>query len=245
MQVVTNDTYVRGRQRIGNWSQYVSLALLGAGFALSFMQGTLGNAAIYAAYAAMFGALMLLNFGRLFTRRFGSRFRQDQWLIPALRGLDNRYTLFNYASPSLPDHILVGPTGLFVFIPRALGGTIRFNGQRWSRGSAAGGLLRTFAEGGIGNPLADVRRAMGQMAAYLQKHGSEDLVADLEAKPVVVFTNPGVRLEIRNSPLPVIQSRELRAIFRRAKPVLEEGKMEELRQVLGREAEQTSVESES
>jgi hypothetical protein len=237
MRVVSNETYVRGRAQIGTWSQYISLGLLGVGFFLSFQLENLGPQAIYGAYAAMIGALLLLNFGRLFTRRFGSRFRQDQWLVPGLRGLDNRHTLFNYASPDLPDHILVGPTGLYVFVPRAQGGTIRFDGQRWSRGSVAGGLLRTFAEGGIGNPLSDIRRAMPQLATYLQKHGPDELVTGLEAKPIVVFTNPGTRLEVRSAPVPVVHVRELRAIFRRAKQTLEPEKIEELKQVLGRETE--------
>jgi hypothetical protein len=242
MQVVSNETYVRGKAKIGSWSQYISLALLAVGFILSFQVENLGVQAIYAAYAAMFGALLLLNFSRLFTRRFGSRFRQDQWLIPGLRGLDNRHTMFNYASPDLPDHILVGPAGLYVFIPRAQGGTIRFDGERWSRGSFAGGLLRSFAEGGIGNPLADVRRAMSQLATYLQKHGSENLVVGLEAKPIVVFTNPGVRLEIRNVPVTAVPVRELRAVLRRAKTTLDPEKMEELKQVLSRETEGTGQE---
>jgi hypothetical protein len=237
MQVLSNETYVQGRAKIGSWSQYISLALLGVGFFLSFQLENLGPQAIFGAYAAMIGALLLLNFGRLFTRRFGPRFRQDQWLVPALRGLDHRYTMFNYASRALPDHILVGPAGLYVFIPRAQGGTIRFNGQRWSRGSVAGGLLRTFAEGGIGNPLADVRKSMAQLATYLQTHGSEELVVGLEAKPIIVFTNPNVRLEIRNAPVPVVQTRELRPIFRRAKQTLEPEKIEELKQVLGQETE--------
>ena len=238
MQVVINEEYVRRRTRIGNWSQYGSLALLGIGFALSFMSGTLGSQAIFGAYAAMFGALMLLNFSRMFTRRFSPRFRQDQWLIPGLRGLDNQYTMYNYASPDLPDHLMVGPTGLYVFIPKSQAGTIRFDGQRWSRGNVAGGLLRSLSEGGLGNPLADVRRAMSQLATYLRKHGSEELISGLEARPIVVFTNPGVHLEARNSPVPVVQTRELKSVFRRAKTTLEPEKMEELRQLLGQASEQ-------
>ena len=78
---------------------------------------------------------------------------------------------------------------------------------------------------------------MSQLATYLQKHGSEDLVVGLEAKPIVVFTNPGVRLEVRNAPVPVAQVAQLRSTFRRAKQTLEPEKMDELKQVLGRETE--------
>ncbi len=235
MQIVENKTYVSGKVRIGNIANYASMGLLVVGFVLSLMTSTFGQEAIFAAYVALIAAFLLLSYGRTFSRRWGSRFRQDQWLIPALRGVDNRYTMFNYAAPGLPDHLLVGPAGLFVLIPRSNGGTVRFQNGRWSRGNIGSSLFRGLAEGGIGNPLVDVRRAMELLAGYLKKHGSEELIAGLEARPIVVFTNPGARLEVHNPPIPVVQNKELRAIFRKAKPILAPEKVEELMQVLGRE----------
>ncbi len=235
MQIRENREYVRSRVKLGNIANFASMGLLVVGFILSLMPDRLGQEAIFLAYVALIGAFLLLSFGRTFTRRWGARFRQDQWLIPALRGLDNRYTMFNFASPALPDHIVLGPAGLYVLVPRANGGTIRFNGRRWSRGSVGSSLFRGFAEGGLGNPLLDVQRSMGQLATYLRKHGSQELIANLEARPIIVFTNPGVHLEISNSQVPIVQPRELRSIFRRAKTVLPAEKVEELTGVLGRE----------
>lgn len=236
MQVVENKAYVRSKVKLGNIANFASMGLLAVGFALSLLTDRMGSEAIFLAYVALIGAFLLLSFGRQFTRRWGSRFRQDQWLIPALRGVDNRHTLFNYASPELPDHVLVGPSGLYLIVPRPNGGTIRFENGRWSRGSVGSSLFRGFAEGGLGNPLEDVRRAMGQLAAYLRKHGSEELIAGLEARPVIVFTNPGARLEVKNPPgnISIVQTKELRSIFRRAKATLAPEKVEELKQALGR-----------
>jgi len=244
MQIVRNESYVNSRVRIGNWTHIASLALLVVGFILSLLPNWLGfgkeesSGAIFGAYVAMIGALLLLNFGRGFTRRFGPRFRQDQLLVAGLRGLDNRHTLYNYAAPNLPDHVLVGPTGLYIFIPKFNSGRIQFDGRRWSRGSLGGALLRNIAEGGLGNPTTEVQRAMSQLADYLKKHGSEELIRGLEAKPVIVFTNPQAQLEVRNSPIQVVQIRELRSIFRRAKPVLSPEKVDALKAVIGREIEE-------
>lgn len=102
MQVVVNGAYVSGKVKIGNYVHWASMALLIVGFILSLPfsnQYIEQRTAIFAAYAALIGALLLLNFGRSFTRRWGPKFRQDQWLIPNLKGLDNKSTLFNYASP--------------------------------------------------------------------------------------------------------------------------------------------------
>lgn len=235
MQVVENKDYVSRKLKSGNIANIASMALLVMGFVLSLMTDRFGNTAIFVAYAALIGAFLLLSYARTFSRRWGTRFRQDQWLIPALRGVDNRYTMFNYASPELPDHILVGPGGIFVLVPKSNGGTIRYQNGKWSRGSVAGSLLRGVAEGGLGNPLIEVRRAMTELAAYLRKYGSEELIQGLEARPIIVFTNPGARVEAKDPPVPIVQSKELRAIFRRAKPTLEPEKVEQLNRVLGRE----------
>lgn len=241
MQIVVNDALVSSKAKIGTYTHWGSMALLIVGFGLSLPVGAeyLGQqTALFAAYTAMILALLLLNFGRGFTRRWGPKFRQDQWLIPNLKGLDSKATLFNYPSANLPDHVLVSPNGLYVLVPKPNGGKVKFDGARWSRGGSGGGLLRGLAEGGLGNPVEDVRRALALLATYLRTHGSEDLIHDLEARPIIVFTNPSAELQIRNSDIPVVTGRELRSIFRRSKPVLSDEKVEELKQVIGRETAQ-------
>lgn len=236
MQVVTNNAYVQSRTNLGNYMNFASMALLIVGMVLSFMLDRLGSLSLWLSYGALIIALMLLNFARPLTRRFGGKWRQDQWLIPNMKGLDTKATLFNFASPKLPDHVLVAPSGLYVIVPKPNGGTIRFDGQRWSRGSVAGSMLRSLGEGGLGDPIQDVKRSIALTADYLRTYGSEDLIRGLEAKPLIVFTNPGAQLEVRNSPFPIVTTRELRGLFRRARPSLSDERLEELKQVLGREA---------
>lgn len=235
MQIVANDNLVRGKVKIGNIANFASMGLLAVGFFLSLQMEAIGQIAVFLAYAAMIGAFFLLSYGRTFTRRWGSRFRQDQWLIPALRGTDNRYTMFNYLSTDLPDHLLLGPGGLFVLVPRPNAGTIKFENGKWSRGSVGGTILRGIAEGGLGNPLVDVRIALTKLATYLKKHGSEELIQGLEARPIVVFTNPGAYLQVRGAPVQVVLAKDVKSILRRAKPTLSPEKVEELKKVLSRE----------
>lgn len=238
MQIVTNSSYLQSRTNLGNYLNFGSMGLLIVGMVLSFMTDRIGPMAIWYSYVALILALLLLNLSRPFTRRFGPKWRQDQWLIPNLKGLDNQATLFNYASAGLPDHVLVAPSGLYVFVPKPNGGTVRFDGNRWSRGGGiTGGLIRSIGEGGLGNPTQDVRRSMSLLASYLRTHGSEDLVQGLEAQPVIVFTNPGVQLEAPRSrdSMAILTAKDLRAFFRRTKPVISPEKVEEIKQVLGRE----------
>ena len=154
MQIVANDQL---RQRAGSrWAtiaHFASMGLLVVGFVLSLLWLT--DLRIRwrssCAYVAMIGALLLLNFGRTFTRRFGHR-------VPAgpmagagpSQGWTTGYTLFNYASPDLPDHVLLGPTGLYVLLPKPNGGTVRFDGRRWSTGQRCRRAAADLAEGESG-----------------------------------------------------------------------------------------------
>ncbi|HEX2986897.1 MAG TPA: nuclease-related domain-containing protein [Chloroflexota bacterium] len=233
MRTVVNERYVGSRMKIGNYSHFASMALLVIGFVLSLMTGTFGQEVIFVSYVCLIGAFLLLSYGRRFTRRWGPRFRQDQWLVPALKGVDANYTMFNYAAPGLPDHLIVGPSGLYVLVPRPNGGTVQFQDGRWSRGSAGSTIFRGLAEGGLGNPMRDAQIALQELADYLRKNGSEELISGLEARPVIVFTNPGVDLVVKNPPLPIVKTRDLKSLFRRAKSSLEPNKIEELKQVLG------------
>jgi hypothetical protein len=237
MQIVENTAYVRNRSRIGSITHLGSMGLLAVGFVLSLAMEQLGTWTIFVSYVALILAMLLLTYGRTYTRRWGARFRQDQWIIPGLRGLDNRHTLFNFASAKLPDHIVLGPTGLYVILPRSNGGDISFNGRVWARGKGGFGALRFLSEGGLGNPIAEVNEAMAKLANYLQTNGSPELIRELEARPIIVFTNPKAHLEVKSSPIPVVQVKELKGVFRRAKATLSPEKVEELRVVLSREAQ--------
>lgn len=235
MQIVVNEQFVKSRARIGNIAHLISMGLLIVGFILSVVYPNYGVEFLFGAYMAMILALLVLSYSRNFTRRWGTRFRQDVQLVPGLRGLDNRHTMFNYPGPELPDHLVVGPTGLYILVPRANSGTIKFDGRRWSRGSLGGGFFRSLSEGALGNPLQDVNKALTQIAGFIKKNGSPELVEGLEARPIIVFTHPDARLEIRNSPVPAMLVRELRSVFRKAKETLEPAKMEELKRILGLE----------
>ena len=111
MQIVVNEQFVKSRVKIGNTAHLVSMGLLIVGFILSVVYPNYGVEFLFGAYMAMILALLVLSYSRNFTRRWGSRFRQDAQLVPGLRGLDNHYTMFNYPGPDLPDHLVVGPTG--------------------------------------------------------------------------------------------------------------------------------------
>src|SRR3954451_14637821 len=93
----------------------------------------------------------VLLFSLPIVNRWGPRYRQDGPLEKALKGLDNRYTLVNYAAGGLPDHLLIGPSGVWLARRPA-----RRPRRRGRAGGARPGRRRPLSAG----PLVTTRHAV-------------------------------------------------------------------------------------
>lgn len=205
MQLVVNQPLVKSRVRIASAFHMGALAIFAVGLWFSW---TYGEEQILASYAAIVIGLLLYNFGQVYLRRWGPRFRQDGVLAKALRGLDNRHTLLAFPAGKLPDYILVGPGGVQVIVPRPHDGTIRCDNDRWRRESL-GGLGRLFSLFGgnpLGDPGLDLSRGVQRVRERLQRQ-------NVDPPPiggVVVFTNQAAKLSLNGCTAPVTRLRQLR-----------------------------------
>ncbi len=209
MQLVVNRKLVRSRVRLASICHIGALAVFGIGLWISF---SYGESQILGSYAAIVVGLLLYNVGQIYLRRWGPRFRQDEVLARALRGLDNRHTLLAFPSTKLPDYILVGPSGVQVIVPRSQAGSITCRNDRWSRETRGGlaRLLTLFGGNPLGDPGMDLARGVQRVRERLRRAG---LSADQEPPVggVVVFTNPAVRLRVEGCTTPVTGLRQLRS----------------------------------
>jgi len=229
VQVVTNEARARGEQRKGNWLLIGAMLVYLAGFGQAWLvpANPLSDA-LSIAGLVVGTALWLLS--QTYIRRVGARYRQDAPLERALKGLDNRYTLVNFADRELPDHLLVGPGGVRVLVARGLAGRVRCQRDRWSRPGAVG-WLDVVSTDHLGNPAADATRGVAQVTRRLERA--------LDAEPAgalvtasIVFTNPKAVLEIDGSHYPVTRGRDLRAHIQRDKGSLRPPEVARLRQAL-------------
>jgi len=110
MRLITDQKLVNRNLWIGKYSFYAGMALLVVALIVNFMALRPENQQwVVYAFAAFLIGFTLTNVGTFFNNRWGRR--PDKGLADALRGLDDRYTLYNYRLGAA--HVLVGPGIVF------------------------------------------------------------------------------------------------------------------------------------
>jgi hypothetical protein len=230
VQVVTNETRARGELRKGNALLFASMGLFLFGMTQSCQAAPTAEAeAASTLILAMAAAVLLVCLS--YVNRWGPRFRQDGPLEKALKGLDNRYTLVNFAGGGLPDHLLIGPGGVRVLVARGLAGPVRCRRDRWSRPGVLA-FLGAFSGDSLRNPNREAARGIAQVTRRLEGALDAEQAARVPVGASIVFTNPRVTLELDGCRYPVTRGRELRAHVQRDKGTLRPPDVARARQAL-------------
>ncbi len=209
MQTYTNEVLVKRRANLGKYASLGGFGLLVASVLIS-----LDVRYIAWAYAAMLGGLLLFNIGMLNTRRWGGKLRVDQVLGRSLKGIDDRYRLFNYYLPA--DHVLLTPTGVFVFEPRLHDGEIHCHGDKWKRRGGRFRLLQSIFGEPLGNPTRDANRDAAAMTKYIAEHAPDVDAQAVPVQGVAVFAHANATLVLEDPTVPVVLSKDLKNFMRRA-----------------------------
>jgi hypothetical protein len=219
MQIITNDKLVRRNRAIARYASIVGLIVLIGGMVVSFSRPDL----VIISFAALIMGFLLSQVGMYFTNRWGREPRPDQFLNLGLKGLDNKYTIYHYTSPV--PHLLVGPAGIWVLLPKHQKGAITFERGRWHQkgGGFLQSYLRLFAQEGIGRPDLEVAGEIESLEKYLKQN-----LPDSDSFPIqaaLVFTNDRADLQIDESaevPVPTLPVNKLKELIRKSakgKPV--------------------------
>jgi hypothetical protein len=101
MQITTDEQLIKTRARIGNYFFVLGFVLIGVSLFLTWFR----QEQILLAFAALLLGFLLTNFGTYNMGKWGrvpnTAQRADQLLEKELKGLDNRYRLYNYCSRRL------------------------------------------------------------------------------------------------------------------------------------------------
>lgn len=204
MKIITNEKLIKRNRKIGQILSLVSLAILGAGLYMSFQQNL-----VTLSFAALLVGFLTSQLGIYYGSRWGRSPRPDEQLTAALKGLDNRHTLYHYTAPV--PHLLTGPSGIFVLLPYAQKGTITYEKNRW-RQKGGNLYLKIFAQEGMGRPDLDMRSTVDNLKNFIVKvEGGSALP---EPTPVLVFTNPKVVVQAADAPAPTVAVDKLKDFIR-------------------------------
>jgi len=199
MNIESNEKLIRRNARIAQISMIAGLVVLVGGMVLSFQSPDQFGLSL----AALLIGFTLSQIGIFFGNRWGRHPRPDETLNQALKGLDGRYTLYHYRTPTA--HLLVGPAGIWAIFPRNQRGIITFEKGRYRQrgGGIMAGYLKMFAQEGLGRPDLDIEHDRENLQKFLQNKLESENIPPIQA--VLVFTSDKASIEIdEDTELPAV-----------------------------------------
>ena len=209
MQVVIEEKLIKRNSRIGQILTVVSLVTLGGGMFITFKRPEL----LWLSITALLVGFLLSQIGIFYTNRWGRSPRPDEQVSLALKGLDKRYSLYHYQTPA--SHVLVGPAGVWVILPKHQRGTITYSKNRWrqSGGGFMQAYLKFFAQEGIGRPELEIDSETESLTKFLKKTlPAETEIPEIRA--ALIFSNPAAVIEADNAPAPTLPAKKLKDFMR-------------------------------
>lgn len=207
MQIYTNQVYVRRRSNVGKWGTLSGLGILLAGFFISLQRPEWTSVAGLCLLAGFIASII----GSQYLARFTRPDRPDVVLGNALKGVDNRYVLYNYLIPKIP-HLLLEPGGLSVLALSHTDGKIHFDGKKWHRPWNLGRLIRWMGDVPLGDPLKEAGQMAQAVAEWIEKALPE---LDVPVRGVVVFTHVQANLTLDDEDAPVMTYKQIKTWLRK------------------------------
>jgi hypothetical protein len=253
MKIIRNDRLIKRNNRIGQTASLIGLIILAIGFFISirsiasfdslepleivWKEVGLDISIDQEQQATISMVSLLLGFilsqvGIFFGNRYSRRPRPDELLDTALKGLDDRFAIFHYSLPV--SHVLIGPSGIWLLMPRNQSGKIVYEKKRWKQkgGGPFQAYLRFFAQEGLGRPDLEIESESESLARYLKNKFSE---ADIpEIQKVLVITNEKAVIEAEDAPILTIPAKKLKETIRKVGKGkgIAQAKLDELRSAL-------------
>ncbi len=208
MKIVSNTKLIKRNRKIGQFLTIGALVILGIGLYFSFTNPE----QITITFGALLFGFLLTQIGIYYGNRWGKSPRPDELLSAALKGLEDRYTLYHYAA-GIP-HALIGPAGVLALVPVSVAGKITYDESRQRYRQKGGNFyLKIFGQESLGRPDLDARYAIDDLRKFLEKEFPD--LERPEVNAVLVFTNKKAELEIEDSPFPAVSLEKVKDFIRK------------------------------
>jgi len=208
MRIVKNEKLIKRNARIGQYTSFAALAVLGVGMYISVQRQDLF---VYAVVSLILGFAMT-QIGMYFSNRWGRSPRPDEQLDAALKGLPGDTSLFHYTTPV--PHLLVGPAGVWILQTYHQRGKVTYSRNRWrlSGGGFMQAYMSVFGQEGIGRPDVDISTEVNSLKKYLAKQLDEQEIPEIQA--ALVFTNEAAEIDAADAPMPALKAKQLKDFVR-------------------------------
>lgn len=207
MHIVTNQKLVKRNTAIGKYSLIGGTVLLLGALVINFLSFSKPEL-IYYVLVAFFVGFTLTTVGTMFNNRWGRK--ADEKIAEALKGLDDRYTLYNYRLGA--SHVLAGPMGIVVLHPKYQIGPVLYDGKKWHNPGARKAMFGLFNADPLGNPILEAAGEVEALNKHLSKRAAEVNVAPQAA---VVFLSNHAEVNAKGAPLPVLHYKQVKDYVRK------------------------------
>lgn len=230
MQVFINERKVKINREVGRWTSLAGLAVLIVGLVVSFLNPGL----VWVSMASLLVGFAASAVGTYYANHWTRSPRADEVLTQALKGISNQYHFYHYLLPV--SHVLLGPTGLFLFRAYLQEGPIIYDGKKWKQKF---NLLRSLGFSGqdsLADPVRDAVYDQQRFRKWLEQRLPEEKVPAIA--PFIVFVRDGAKLDVADTEVPVLSYKKLKKAIRQVskectKPLDESALYEVERAMLG------------
>lgn len=206
MRVETNEDLVKRNKKLATYLFIFSLAVLILGFFAAngdaFGIGLIDtNLYVLVMPILLLVGLVSTVISVRMTNLWIRQPRPEEAIQIGLKGMSNKSVLYNYLH--LPTrHVLICPQGVFAIVTRFQDGRFEVSDDKWkTRRSPLSRIFSMFRMDGIGDPVADANLA----AKHIQTTFDE-INPEIKVKPLIVFVDPRVTLEIGTTSVPVLHA---------------------------------------
>jgi hypothetical protein len=209
MKTVTNTKLIKRNAKIGQYTSFGALAVLGVGLLITFKYPD--------KFAYSLGALLIGFFmsqiGIHFTNRWGRNPRPDEIVDKSLKGLGREFTVYHYVTPV--SHLVIGPAGVWTILPIFQSGVVAYDKKHWR--AKGGGFLqrymRIFGQENLGRPDLESEAEIDSARRYLKRVLPEGTEIP-EVRSALLFANPKVELNVEDAPIPAMLPKDLKDFLR-------------------------------
>jgi len=201
VKVIRNDRYIERRGKIARYTSGAALIILLAGMVLTWVRNDL----VVIAFVCLLIGFILSMFGIYYGNRFARPDRPDVVLTRALKGLDDRYYLYHYSTPT--PHLLLGPDACYVFSVHQQTGKITARGKRWKQSMGWRRILLWMGQESISDPTKAADAEVEVVERFLDKHLPG---VEVPLTPVILFSDPNVELDASDTRVPVVHIKKLK-----------------------------------
>lgn len=205
MQRYANEGLIRRNTRFATFLTVFGIGMLIGAVVLAVARPQMFNVTLIVS----FGGLVLSQIGNTQRSRWGRHPRMDEILDEALKGLDERYSLFHYLLGS--SHALISPSGIYALCTTAVEGSISYQDGKWwrERPSRRGGAPRRQT---LTEPGAQTSGEAQRLERDLRKRLQREDVPSPEA--ILVFVHPAAEVEASSAPFPSVHVKKLKHLLR-------------------------------